>query len=598
MTVLTSLRRFASMIVLFAAVMLLWALPVSEYWINQANLIGIYAIVVVGLVLLTGAAGVTSFGQAAFVGIGAYTAGYLTTAIHLNPFVSLVVVILVTGLVAAILSVVTMRLSGHFLPLGTLAWGLSIFFLFGNLDVLGKYDGLTEIPPLGIGPITFASGRDMLPLIWAVVAFSMMMVNNLIDSRSGRAIRAFSISPDLAGAMGVDGARDRLKVFVLAAILAGVSGWLYAHLQRTVSPTPFSANASIEYLFMAVVGGLGSVWGAIVGASLILVTKDILQRVMPYFTNQTGTYELIVFGGLLVLLLQSSVGGVWSLLARLRSGAGQHAALPISHRATSELLAYQQRPEPGSEVLRVESVSKRFAGLTAVDNMSFSVGAGEILGLIGPNGAGKSTLFNIISGTLTASGGRVLLQGEDITRLPSHDIAARRLSRSFQHVKIHPDMSVLENVALGAHLRGRFGHLRSMIRMNRREETSLLTEASVHLRRVGLGDVGGQPASALALGQQRTLEIARSLAADPVLLLLDEPAAGLRYNEKQKLAALLKDLSLAGLTIVLVEHDMEFVMGLSDRIVVMEFGRKLTEGEPLEVQNNPAVIEAYLGAVE
>ena len=163
MTVLTSLRRFASMIVLFAAVMLLWALPVSEYWINQANLIGIYAIVVVGLVLLTGAAGVTSFGQAAFVGIGAYTAAYLTTAIHLNPFVSLVVVILFTGLVAAILSVVTMRLSGHFLPLGTLAWGLSIFFLFGNLDVLGKYDGLTEIPPLGIGPITFASGRDIKP---------------------------------------------------------------------------------------------------------------------------------------------------------------------------------------------------------------------------------------------------------------------------------------------------------------------------------------------------------------------------------------------------------------------------------------------------
>jgi branched-chain amino acid transport system permease protein len=398
--------------------------------------------------------------------------------------------------------------------------------------------------------------------------------------------------------MGVDGARDRLKVFVFAAVLAGVGGWLYAHLQRTVSPTPFSANASIEYLFMAVVGGLGSVWGAIVGASLILVTKDILQRVTPYFTNQTGTYELIVFGGLLVLLLQSSVGGVWSFLARLRSRAAHHAAVRISHLATGEMLAHRQRPERGSEVLRVESVSKKFAGLTAVDNVSFSVGAGEILGLIGPNGAGKSTMFNIISGTLMASGGRVLLQGEDVTRLPGREIAARRLSRSFQHVKIHPDMSVLENVALGAHLRGGLGHLRSMIRMNRREETSLLTEARVHLRRLGLGDVEDQPAGALALGQQRTLEIARSLAADPVLLLLDEPAAGLRYNEKQKLAVLLKELSLAGLAIVLVEHDMEFVMGLSDRIVVMEFGRKLTEGGALEVQKNPAVIEAYLGAAE
>ncbi len=582
-------------ILLFALVMA--AIPfipgMPPFWIVLLDNIGLSALVAMGLVLLTGVGGLTSFGQAAFCGFGAYTTAVLTTSYGLSPWLTLPLSLLVSGVAAVVLGLVTVRLSGHYLPLGTIAWGIGLFYLFSKLEFLGRNDGISAIPPLSIGSFKMIDPGTIYFAIWIAVLISALLTMNLLDSRTGRAIRALRRGHIAAEAFGVHTPRAKLLVFIYAAVLAGLSGWLYAHFVRAANPTPFGAQAGIEYLFIAVVGGAGYVWGGVLGAAIVVILKEVLQSYLPLIFGGSGQLETIVFGILLVMLLQLAPTGVWPwLMARLPFKPGRKRpdtslTLPARPRAASM----------HSVLLQIENARKQFGGVIAVNDVSFDVQAREIVALIGPNGAGKSTTFNLITGVLTASSGRISVLGKRIDRAPPQDIVQLGISRTFQHVKLVPDMTVLENVAIGAHLRGQSGALASMFRFDRADEARLLAEAARQIERVGLGDQINQLAGSLSLGQQRIVEIARALCVDPMLLLLDEPAAGLRHMEKQQLAGLLRQLRDGGMSVLLVEHDMGFVMDLADRIVVLDFGTKIAEGTPAAIKTNPDVIKAYLGAV-
>ena len=562
-----------------------------DYWITLFNYIGISSLVAIGLVLLTGVGGMTSFGQAAFVGFGAYTTGALTVHFGISPWLTLPASLIVNMIVAGLIGAITVRLSGHYLPLGTIAWGIAFFYLFGNIDWLGAHDGLAGIPPLRLGAHALTDPRDYFVIVWVAVVLAVIATQNLLGGRIGRAIRALRRSTRAAEAFGVNTAAAKLMVFVYAAMLAGLAGWLYAHFQRSVSPGPFGITTGTEYLLMAVLGGAGRVYGAILGAAGITFLRDQLQNFLPWLIGNTGNYETIAFGAVLVLILQTASSGVWPILF----GPPPPPAPPEPRdgKTTPE----RTLPAPGTALLQVQDARKVFGGLVAVNDVNFDVESGRIIGLIGPNGAGKSTTFNLITGVLPLSSGRIQFEGHALRTQTPQRAAALGLGRTFQHVEIVADMSVIENVALGAHLLGRAGPLRAILRLDRAEEALLFANARRQLDRVGLADVAFRPAGTLALGQLRLVEVARALCLHPVLLLLDEPAAGLRVGEKKALARLLREVRSEGLSVLLVEHDMDFVMSLADRLVVLDFGTRIAEGIPSDIRQHPAVLEAYLGGV-
>src|ERR1700728_1781324 len=472
----------AALIVAAWVVLLAEPLWAAGFTITLLNYIGIYALVALGVVLLTGVGGLTSFGQAAFVGIGAYATAWLTTVQGASPWLGLLFALCLSGLVAALLGAVTLRLGGHFLPLGTIAWGLSIYFLFGNLEALGRNSGITGVPPIFIGAFSLAGNNAIYYLIWGVLAAATLLIANLLNSRQGRAIRSLRGGVAMVESLGISVFRMRLSIFVIAALLAGLSGWLYAHMSRYVSPAPFGLRMGIQYLFMAILGGSGHILGAVVGAALLTLLQNGLQDLLPHFAENGQQLEVIVFAVIYVLALQFARGGVMPFVLRYLPKPPRPAP------AAAEPLPRRAMPEAGTTLLAVQDLRKRFGGLVAVGGVGFEVKASEIVGLIGPNGAGKSTMFNLITGALKSDEGTVIFRGEDMTRAGQRRIAKAGIARTFEHVRLRRSMTLIDNVLLGTYVRTLASFLEGALRLYRAEEARARFEALTQLKRVGLGD--------------------------------------------------------------------------------------------------------------
>jgi len=375
-------HRIPALVVALLIVLAPWMLPV---WIvTLLGYVGLYSIVCLGLVLLTGMVGITSFGQAAFVGLGAYVSALSIIHLGLSPWLTLPLSLAASGLAGALIGWLTIRLSGHYLVLGTMAWGLGLFYLFGNLQGLGGFNGLSGVPRLEAAGLSLVEPARFMLLVWALLAILLAGTTTLIDSRAGRAIRALR-DPVMVESFGVQSASLKLKVFVAAALFAGLAGWLHAHYLGHVSPSPFGINASVDYLFMAVIGGTGSPAGAVLGPAVVESLRTLLRDAVPALQGVGGNYEAIVFGALVILLLQRASGGLAPYLSRWLPQRP-----PPRAPAAAQPLPTRKPPSAGSALLEVRGLGKRFGGLVALQGVDFNVPAGEIVALIGPTAQAKA----------------------------------------------------------------------------------------------------------------------------------------------------------------------------------------------------------------
>jgi len=573
-------------------------LGLNRYYIDVLTQVGIYATLALGLNIVVGLAGLLNLGFIAFYAVGAYAYGLLATGVGLSFWQ----VLPLGGLLAAVFGVLlgfpALRLRGDYLAIVTLGFGEMIRIVLNNWDSLtGGPNGIIGIPRPSLFGFTFSHPIHYYYLILAVVLLTIFAVNRLNQSRLGRAWTAMRDDEVAAEATGIDLVKTKLLAFGLGATWAGLAGVFFAGKMTFISPESFTFFESVLVLCMVVLGGMGSIPGVILGAAMLLI--------LPEMMRQFALYRMLVFGAAMVGMMVMRPKGL--LTARRRAiparctGSFQVSATSESQTSSASsrhVDATAQRPiEPPVTLLETRKLSIDFGGLRALDMVDLSVEAGEIISLIGPNGAGKTTFFNCVTGLFTPSSGEVRYRGDSLVGLRPHSVAAKGVSRTFQNIRLFQDMTVLENVMVGGHCRMRAGVIGAIIRPRSvtQEEEELVSKADELLRFMGLADKSDLWAGQLPYGDQRRLEIARAMASDPTLLLLDEPAAGMNPQETNALMTLIYAIRARGITVLLIEHHMKLVMGISERIVVLDHGVKIAEGTPAEIKADSRVIGAYLG---
>jgi len=585
-----------------------------------------FALVALGLNVVVGQAGLLDLGYVGFFAVGSYVAALWTSPdsayIHIPYLWTLPLAMVVTVFFGVMLGIPTLRLRGDYLAIVTLGFGEIIRLLATLIPALKGQVGFQNV---GAPPGTDAAGREIFnnsagtPWYWftvTIIIAVLMLLTNLERSRVGRAWIAIREDEDAAEIMGVPTFRFKIWAFGIGAALGGLSGAVFAGQVGFVNNQKFDVQTSILFLAAVVLGGSGNKYGAVLGGALV--------SYIPLRFTGIAEYKYLIFGAALVVMMifrpQGLLGSRSQLLANARSigetarrlvGAApalegeidtSAGPLPVEEAVTEEVAEIVAPDRPletavGENLAEIRDLSVTFGGLTALDHVSFNIRRGEILGLIGPNGAGKTTCFNAMTGVYAPSSGDVTLDGTSVIGRPQHSITRLGVARTFQNIRLFGEMTALENVVVGLDARHKTSTWGALFRStrHRREERESIERGLALLGFVGIADRAEVLARNLPYGYQRRLEIARALATEPKLLCLDEPAAGFNPAEKDELMALIRTIRDDGYTILLIEHDMRLVMGVTDRIVVLEFGKKIAEGAPVEIRNNPAVIAAYLG---